>query len=171
MFLFIVFTLPSQSYHNCLNTSHVLIYLRVLNSIIVSDMKFKYISCSYLSADDWIWGGSVESLNTSHVLIYPNLPFDFDEDGECLNTSHVLIYLILDKNGSVAGRLFKYISCSYLSQIHSDFRTSILLFKYISCSYLSMYQNSCSSVRHRLNTSHVLIYRQRSWVLSAQYQV
>ncbi len=37
-----------------LNTSHVLIYLRVLNSIIVSDMKFKYISCSYLSADDWI---------------------------------------------------------------------------------------------------------------------
>ena len=54
-----------------LNTSHVLIYLRVLNSIIVSDMKFKYISCSYLSADDWIWGGSVESLNTSHVLIYP----------------------------------------------------------------------------------------------------
>ena len=125
MFLFIVFTLPSQSYHNCLNTSHVLIYqhywskqehnkpclntshvliyLRVLNSIIVSDMKFKYISCSYLSADDWIWGGSVESLNTSHVLIYPNLPFDFDEDGECLNTSHVLTYLFSPYN-----RLYAY---------------------------------------------------------------
>ena len=112
-------------------------------------MLFKYISCSYLS-------------------FFPALSCCIFRS---LNTSHVLIYLILDKNGSVAGRLFKYISCSYLSQIHSDFRTSILLFKYISCSYLSMYQNSCSSVRHRLNTSHVLIYRQRSWVLSAQYQV
>ena len=78
-------------------------------------MLFKYISCSYLS-------------------FFPALSCCIFRS---LNTSHVLIYLILDKNGSVAGRLFKYISCSYLSQIHSDFRTSILLFKYISCSYLS----------------------------------
>ena len=53
--------------------------------------------------------------NTSHVLIYRIRFFRYIGIMANSNTSHVLIYLVLDfANG--ADMLFKYISCSYLSQ-------------------------------------------------------
>ena len=54
---------------------------------------------------------------------------------------------------------FKYISCSYLSQMVTSARFQIPSFKYISCSYLSQSAYSLAVVIHNLNTSHVLIYR------------
>ena len=99
---------------------------------------------------------------------------------EYLNTSHVLIY----RNRNIVGckfKIFKYISCSYLSRCKSMHRfhlrhlnTSHVLiylnrhistsyqvpaFKYISCSYLSMAAEKTFENKINLNTSHVLIYR------------
>ena len=53
---------------------------------------------------------------------------------------------------------FKYISCSYLSQILCKIIHSVTLFKYISCSYLSRWEFQCLRMQWSLNTSHVLIY-------------
>ena len=54
-------------------------------------------------------------LNTSHVLIYRK---ENDPTVACvvrLNTSHVLIYLKEEKRAAFDTIVFKYISCSYLS--------------------------------------------------------
>ena len=77
-------------------------------------------------------------------------------------------------------KLFKYISCSYLSsglkhlliQFHYLNTSHVLIyhhqqqfyifpehqFKYISCSYLSSKREVCAEDCRDLNTSHVLIY-------------
>ena len=60
-----------------------------------------------------------------------------DADGFNLNTSHVLIYQIPLLDIALIF-LFKYISCSYLSQCESWIAIVDGKFKYISCSYLSM---------------------------------
>ena len=36
--------------------------------------------------------GNRQNLNTSHVILYRNKPFNFKEDAEYLNTSHVILY-------------------------------------------------------------------------------
>ena len=74
-------------------------------------------------------------LNTSHVLIYREQPYELPHYCQ-----------------------FKYISCSYLSLLVLPERFLLLPFKYISCSYLSRrWLNSPKAVSY-LNTSHVLIY-------------
>ena len=52
-----------------LNTSHVLIY-HILTFLTGISSRFKYISCSYLSAEALENIRNIECLNTSHVLIY-----------------------------------------------------------------------------------------------------
>ena len=91
MFLFIlaVFYLITGILN--LNTSHVLIYQRV---VIFGEyvLEFKYISCSYLSKQSEKQDRIKSYLNTSHVLIYPALPELYFLAYIHLNTSHVLIY-------------------------------------------------------------------------------
>ncbi len=58
------------------------------------------------------------------------------EGQEYLNTSHVLIYRRLQLI-QTHPLLFKYISCSYLSDSSKRTGRSVPGFKYISCSYLS----------------------------------
>ena len=55
--------------------------------------------------------------------------------------------------------LFKYISCSYLSNEFPYGGFWVDRFKYISCSYLSHVEIVANSEQQDLNTSHVLIYR------------
>ena len=121
-------------------------------------MRFKYISCSYLSSSSrHLFVSSVHS-NTSHVLIYrPKTQFVRKKVNHS-NTSHVLIYPCCAAYIS-SSTSFKYISCSYLSttkpqiaisiniQIHLMFLFIVaalnylplrVRFKYISCSYLSV---------------------------------
>ena len=77
---------------------------------------FKYISCSYLSKIMGRKRSQKIYLNTSHVLIYPNVESYF-QLGKDLNTSHVLIYRITEGDMELKQALFKYISCSYLSNV------------------------------------------------------
>ena len=58
--------------------------------------------------------------------------------------------------------IFKYISCSYLSISIPILETLGLVFKYISCSYLSKKRYSELQRKKYLNTSHVLIYQKPS---------
>ena len=55
--------------------------------------------------------------------------------------------------------LFKYISCSYLSKMTEKCVFGTLSFKYISCSYLSEIYGDSNKVLFDSNTSHVLIYQ------------
>ena len=96
------------------------------------------------------------------------------------NTSHVVIYHIRVAL-RYAGKRFQYISCCYLSEIHSRAWYIVLRFQYISCCYLSPFGFSQSDQYFpvsihlmllfilkalsavpsftRFNTSHVVIYR------------
>ena len=58
----------------------------------------------------------ITNLNTSHVLIYPSAEIYQYIIKSDLNTSHVLIYLS-DFNSEWVPEEFKYISCSYLSNL------------------------------------------------------
>ena len=92
----------------------------------------------------------------------------------------MFLFIFNQLTGDGGLNLFKYISCSYLSQevfpssfhdlsiqIHLMFlfiSISIALFafsivfKYISCSYLSQFRKDFVNLRGHSNTSHVLIY-------------
>ena len=61
------FQLPPFHY---LNTSHVLIYQFIHPAALII-VRFKYISCSYLSHKEMGLVSLETDLNTSHVLIYP----------------------------------------------------------------------------------------------------
>ena len=108
-------------------------------------LKFKYISCSYLSARLILRPVTKQYSNTSHVLIY-------------------------HKNGDIKtwnNPLFKYISCSYLSNRHS---ITIRFYGYSNTSHVLIYQFQLPSKGQGLaysNTSHVLIYPVRAFVRSA----
>ena len=116
MFLFIPYLWKNPLHVlQCLNTSHVLIYLDKTVEFTRIPRGFKYISCSYLSRQSGTVGRRERSLNTSHVLIYP-----VREAGFCLHNIK-----------------FKYISCSYLSELPWNYAWNVREFKYISCSYLS----------------------------------
>ena len=75
-----------------------------------------------------------------------------------LNTSHVLIYPVALLVSSSAVSAFKYISCSYLSEMPLFREVGYAEFKYISCSYLSYKKEIEDNPFLNLNTSHVLIY-------------
>ena len=98
-----------------LNTSHVLIYhihplvkslhirFKYISCSYLSDFDiydyiasklFKYISCSYLSLTRTHVQKVLTNLNTSHVLIYPTNLYEITSALLNLNTSHVLIYRI-----------------------------------------------------------------------------
>ena len=109
----------------------------------------------------WITGNVAEYLNTSHVLIYPYILGYMLIRSWNLNTSHVLIYQS-EHLYYLYILLFKYISCSYLSDSATLCQYTGLTFKYISCSYLSLICSRTSLIFSNLNTSHVLIY-QRRW--------
>ena len=119
-------------------------------------------------------------LNTSHVLIYPEDEAVLPGKSCSLNTSHVLIYQAQQmleeyyrqlfkyiscsylsnhiKGGEKHGKGVKYISCSYLSMADTLEGKEKIQFKYISCSYLSQIWLPIIPYKRRLNTSHVLIY-------------
>ena len=120
----------------------------------------------------------VESLNTSHVLIYPKfrtaplaeLEFKYiscsyficgartDSSGKTfkyISCSYLSAYWIK----LISQDLFKYISCSYLSTVDAEIKSGGIWFKYISCSYLSICIRAKNPLVESLNTSHVLIYR------------
>ena len=78
-----------------LNTSHVLIYLYVTNNNKGGWVKFKYISCSYLSFMETAVRAWFRDLNTSHVLIYLITELKLPLWSANLNTSHVLIYQLM----------------------------------------------------------------------------
>ena len=65
-------------------------------------MKFKYISCSYLSKSSRINITFSKNLNTSHVLIYPTNSLISPSCFAYLNTSHVLIYQKAGVNTEIA---------------------------------------------------------------------
>ena len=104
---------------------------------------FKYISCSYLSKRKWDHGIKLIHSNTSHVLIYRTQYPGYSETCNNSNTSHVLIYLEQADTTEIFEQLFKYISCSYLSDRRRTAVTTGLEFKYISCSYLSLSGKFC----------------------------
>ena len=75
-----------------LNTSHVILYLRLLK-IAIFKQAFKYISCyslSYGIRSAMLWDCN---LNTSHVILYPTGYVRRDCRNANLNTSHVILYL------------------------------------------------------------------------------
>ena len=122
-------------------------------------IKFKYISCSYLS---WRRGGFLfysTDLNTSHVLIY--LPGNVQDAiiwGH-LNTSHVLIYPACYEKYQERRIRFKYISCSYLSGVEKI--TKGCSAGYLNTSHVLIYHRKelrFPGSKINLNTSHVLIY-------------
>ena len=99
--------------------------------------KFKYISCSCLSVLAILVTAELLYSNTSHVLVYP---FPFGTSPEPLshsNTSHVLVYQNKSDEGSITLKVFKYISCSCLSNVAGRTPLPPIPFKYISCSCLS----------------------------------
>ena len=95
--------------------------------------RFKYISCSYLSHVEIVANSEQQDLNTSHVLIYRNSVFLSLNCPSDLNTSHVLIYQNKLRTGQPIKR-FKYISCSYLSNVFTHFLFSII-------SYIALFFN------------------------------
>ena len=90
-------------------------------------IKFKYISCSYLSIKASKNGSVYFDSNTSHVLIYQVLQGYQNMIGRNSNTSHVLIYPLQGLTAAGAYLEFKYISCSYLSDMESFPMFSLLI--------------------------------------------
>ena len=121
----------------------------------------------------------VKNLNTSHVLIYPNLFEDYVQlwefkyiscsylspgdlpQTECLpdlNTSHVLIYR---RTYFLEPSTLVHLNTSHVLIYRNNAAGKYLegcIFKYISCSYLSLMGNTIPLREIDLNTSHVLIY-------------
>ena len=99
-------------------------------------VQFKYISCSYSSIKRQIYVLRDVCLNTSHVLIHPELSGKLYPIFTSLNTSHVLIHPQGNGTGFIRNK-FKYISCSYSSGAWCVDYFPQVVFKYISCSYSS----------------------------------
>ena len=74
------------------NTSHVLIYPKLYSITLLDIIRFKYISCSYLSQRKTKLIEIRNHSNTSHVLIYLISHYDRKRGVSDSNTSHVLIY-------------------------------------------------------------------------------
>ena len=95
--------------------------------------------------------------NTSHVLIYHNhlTTFIIAPLFKYISCSYLsdLAFLVCAKRVE-----FKYISCSYLSRMEINTHSTPFTFKYISCSYLSLLIRTGWNNRRNSNTSHVLIY-------------
>ena len=116
-----------------LNTSHVLIYHANFNKDCWYVTLFKYISCSYLSGIDMDWNTTdfiFKYISCSYLSIQGKWGNGQDRD---LNTSHVLIYPELSEYANYR-TAFKYISCSYLSNVFTHFLFSII-------SYIALFFN------------------------------
>ena len=70
----------------------------------------------------------------------------------------MFLFISAVDDGKNLSNLFKYISCSYLSNGKWVEGNLITKFKYISCSYLSAMRILHLFLQRYLNTSHVLIY-------------
>ena len=139
---------------------------------------FKYISCSYLSFSQRYY------IRKSEIQIHLMFLFILDDAAGSTVPMSIQIHLMFlfidhDYTGKTYPRRFKYISCSYLSQmwlgvlhwyiiqIHLMFLfiriylckiNHKVSFKYISCSYLSQNELFYFFLLFYSNTSHVLIY-------------
>ena len=118
------------------NTSHVLIYPKLYSITLLDIIRFKYISCSYLSLAGAAVGGS------DFIFKY-------------ISCSYLSLFGIHSPSAVMA---FKYISCSYLSLVVKTIDCKGFAFKYISCSYLSSMLLLLVNFISNSNTSHVLIY-------------
>ena len=125
---------------------------------------FKYISCSYLSITvAHTLDPSVDS-NTSHVLIYPFTGWSSSRDNK-IQIHLMFLFIVLECRKFCYYFLFKYISCSYLSMMNVMMAFAGQRFKYISCSYLSNFSNLARTIGNYSNTSHVLIYQIRDYMI------
>ena len=101
-FIFYHLDIPIKSVY--LNTSHVIFYLAPATPINV-EFEFKYISCYLLSRHLLVFVDSIQNLNTSHVIFYPNQLSSFWFFWSNLNTSHVIFYRFMDIAHISSGRI------------------------------------------------------------------
>ena len=99
-------------------------------------MRFKYISCSYLSFFSFF--------HNTKIMIFKYISCSYLSDNRFSNSRskriqiHLMfLFIISVKKPESCTCSFKYISCSYLSQSALRPLFLLALFKYISCSYLS----------------------------------
>ena len=101
---------------------------------------FKYISCSYLSSTQGFDEGIKKNSNTSHVLIYLGIP-SRNYKGYHIQIHLMFLFIFLHNFDFSSHFVFKYISCSYLSQslLYTSFSIAIqihLMFLFIQCRWL-----------------------------------
>ena len=141
-----------------LNTSHVILYLRV--------QERPENTCCHLNTSHVILyrsrkqmtGTSFPYLNTSHVILYLRILQHRQFIVLHLNTSHVILYRLLPGKGPVQNG---YLNTSHviLYRCRENLEGEVPKFKYISCYSLS--NRKCLSIypARNLNTSHVILYR------------
>ena len=101
--------------------------------------------------------GTICGFNTSHVILYPHLPYFRRAICSGFNTSHVILYLLRYLRVASTIQVSIHLMLFFIKTLAKDVGKSIV-FQYISCYSLSDLWGETEGGKTGFNTSHVILY-------------